>query len=133
MDEARLERVQRLTINTARKVLSHQAELKALTSRVEGLHEAHRATLIAVEASTTASERLAQVVDKLSDKLDLLGSRIGEHEVKATKQENSLSRTAIALWTTTLFGFCSFALLLLHPFAPRFEQAWVNIVKLLTK
>lgn len=133
MDEARLDRVQRLTINTARKVLSQQTELKALASRVEGLHEAHRATIVAVEASTNASERLTQVVDKLSDRLEMLGNRIGEHEVKAEKQENSLGRTAIALWSTSLFALCSFALLLIHPFVPRIEEAWVALVKFLSK
>lgn len=98
----RLEKVEALAAKTALTVHGHALDIQHLGSRVNGLAHAHDATLVAVRASTDASTRLSQTLERVDSRLDCLMTDYSAHKVDAERDKRTWPRLAIWLWTASL-------------------------------
>jgi hypothetical protein len=108
----RLSAVEHLAAKTARQVSVHTAQIGSIDDRVDGLANAHEATLIAVRASTDASGRLSSTLEHVGGRLEHVGGRLdelltdyGKHVLDNEKEKRRWPTVAVWLWGSSLaFG-----------------------------
>lgn len=108
----RLERVEEQVAENARLSAAQAVEIAHIRTRVEGLSQAHEATLVAVRASTEASTRLAETLESVVERVDGLVTDYNVHKVDAERDRHTWPRLAIWLWGSSLTAGFSFAALI---------------------
>lgn len=109
---ARIEKLETLAAKTAQAVNGHELRINDMEERITGLHQAHSATLIAVEACTHSNNRLSTAIDRLETWLvgwiadyDQHKSAFAEHKESNAADKFALPRVAVWLWLSTMTAF----------------------------
>lgn len=111
---ARFARITSLETATARvenEIGRHGAQIQHLGDKIDGLANAHQATLAAVQASTQAVDRLGHAINRFDARMDKLATDYSEHKVSAASEKYTLPRVAIWLWATSIAALGSLAAL----------------------
>lgn len=114
MSCARVEQLEAKLAKVSLQVHDHTLDLAHLGTRISGLAHAHDATLVAVRASTEASQRLSQSWERMDGRLNELLTDYSRHKLDSEREKRTWPRLALWIWGASLTAGISLGVIVLQ-------------------